>query len=150
MYIVHESGVCLYDLDFNAIKMSNGKLNAATDPQLISGFFTAIITFGESTVNDMDKGCELNFISFKNHSFYFCRLNHFFIILETDAVETNLTKENIEDIMHQVVNIYQEYINKGVFDVDGCIYTPDENFENDIKNYIAKVMRKSLFKKIAA
>jgi hypothetical protein len=149
LYIVHESGVCLYHLDFTEYKTAAGKCTGPTDPQLISGFFTAIIAFGETTVRDTEKGFELNFISFKNHSYYFCRIRQFFIILETDAVETTLTNESISEIMQMVANLYQKYIDDGIFDENGCIYNPDDNFENEIKSFISKIMRRSLFKKIS-
>jgi hypothetical protein len=143
LFLIQESGVCIYYIDFSEIKTNNPK-GVSHDPQLISGFFTAIMAFGETAMDE--KGDELNYICFKNLNYYFRRHKTFFVVFELDS-NTNLGENDISELIRNVVHIYEEFICKGVFEENACFFAPSEEFEQAIRDEIAKLMRRNLFKK---
>lgn len=143
LFIIQESGVCIYHIDFSEIKTNSPK-GTSHDPQLISGFFTAIMAFGESAMDE--KGDELSYICFKNLNYYFRRHKSFFVVFELDS-NTNLSANDMSDLIRNVVGIYESFIEKGIFEENACFFVANEDFEQIVRDEIAKLMRRSLFKK---
>ena len=66
LFILKESGQCIVHVDFRQLQSdTKEKIN----PQLISGFFAAIMTFAQTTNGDDNS---LDHISMKNLNYYFC------------------------------------------------------------------------------
>jgi hypothetical protein len=146
LYIITNAGVCFQYLDF--LQIQSKKEAPALDPNLASGFFMAIIVFGENTIENSGNTKEsVNYLAFKNLNYYFSRRNKFIFILETDNVNKNIEKKDIDELIAGIANTFEEYIKNGVFDPESPIYTVNETFETQIRDLIAKLTRKALFRK---
>jgi hypothetical protein len=141
IYVIHDSGVCLYDFDFLAI----GRDHTGYDPQLISGFFVALFQFGESQITNIEGAAHVNFIAFKNLNYYFEKVKNMFVVIEMDQSDKNFAQEDARAVMDYTVDLYQDYVAKGFFDKLSSEFHHNSNFEVQIKDFIAQQMRQKLF-----
>jgi hypothetical protein len=134
-------------MDFSVIQA--GKNNEIeNDPQLISGFFTALFTFGDQAIESSGSQKEVvNFISFKNLHYYFFRKQQFFYVIEADSINNSLTKEDINGLIFTIANTFKEFIATGKFDIESDEFCQLPEFENEIRECIARLVRKCLFRR---
>lgn len=140
IYVIHDSGVCLYDFDF----LASGKDRSGYDPQLISGFFVALFQFGESTITNVDGAAHVNFIAFKNLNYYFEKVKNMFVVIEMDQTDKNFAQEDARAVIDYTVDLYQEFVTKGFFDKFSAEFHHNADFEGQIKEFIAHQMRQKL------
>jgi len=144
IFLVQHSGVCIYCIDFLQIKSSNTKAISA-DPQLVSGFFTAILSFGDIQLGNEKEDC--NYICFKNLHYYFRKFNDLFIVFELDST-TKLTPGDIFDMIFHVKHLYTHFVENGHIEANCCEFNACNAFEEAIREKIAGLMRKNLFKNL--
>jgi hypothetical protein len=149
LYLVHISGTCLHYIDFEEIKTEKSE-KKAVHPQLASGFFSAIISFCDSAVdsgsNETEKICKL---AWKNLDLYFFNLENFYLIIEADNKNLYLDDEDWKNIFNFLSSGIQSMIDSGTIQ-EGTGLIPDfTDFENNSREYIAKVLRRSLLKRLS-
>jgi len=145
IFILRECGICLNYIDYAGIQTkANGNNNK--DPQLISGFFSALMTFADETISSGKSESNMSFISIRNTNYYFLKVNHRFYIVETDSNDKTMTMQDFEELLNQICVIVEEYIKTGLMNEDVCEEDTNTKISNDIRNVVAKALRKSLFK----
>lgn len=149
MYLVHISGTCLHYIDFEEIKIEKSE-KKAVHPQLASGFFSAIISFCDSAVDngsiETDKICKL---AWKNLDLYFFNLQEYYLIIEADNKNMSIDDQDWKNIFNYLSSGIKSMIESGTLK-EGSGLIPDfSDFENNSREYIAKVLRRSLLKRLS-
>jgi len=131
-------------MDFDSIE-SKSTNRVMKDPQLISGFFSAIIVFAENVV----AGCEnpINQIQMKNANYIFFNLGKFYIVLETSIVDSSLSIEDYDFIITEIGDVfYASFCKDG--DSEDIFYSiEDEIFENKVRSIISTQIRRKISQK---
>jgi hypothetical protein len=100
LYIIKDTGHCIIFFDFLSKRIEdNTQENSNSDPQLISGFFAALLAFAEAYVGKNDP---LHLLWIESSKIYFRKQNDLYFILETDKGEQNLTDEEFSIIMTDI------------------------------------------------
>ena len=98
LYIIQEAGVCSLFIDFTCIQCDfDNKMQRTSDPQLISGFFSAIIAFADEAIGTGDQKT-IDSISVKNVIYYFKKLKDYYFILELDSLDSASSRDDIEEL----------------------------------------------------
>lgn len=154
IFIIQRSGECIYYL--NLALLENGNVTSkASDPQIISRFFAAIVAFGDSQTGspvntNLDSKFEskrekMNFICFKNLNYYFQQFGTYFIVFELD-LNNSIPDKDILSLMHELNSLYEQFIEKGTtWKTEIELNMPTE-FENAIRDKVALIYRRSLLK----
>ena len=151
LYLVHISGTCLHYIDFEEIKTEKSE-KKAVHPQLASGFFSAIISFCDtavdsSSVNETEKICKL---AWKNLDLYFYNQNDYYLIIEADNKNMNLDDGDWKNIFTYLASQLENMIKCGILK-EGSGLIPDfSDFETNSREYLAKVLRRSLLKRLSS
>jgi hypothetical protein len=147
--IVQDAGVCSLFINFSTIQNElELKSKRTSDPQLISGFFSAILAFAEEAIGSGDVGNKaVDHISLKNIIYYFKKVNHFYFILELDAVNDNVCKEDVEELLTNIVELFESYIEQGLIENPEFQEIENADFIKEIHSLVSKTARKCLFKK---
>jgi hypothetical protein len=113
------------------------------DPQLISGFFAAILTFAETTAGNSDT---ISNLLMQKKSYYFLKHEGYYFILETDNLNQNLTEDDFNALLIFISDCFHEkFLKNNVKDLIEII--EDDEFTSEIQNKISKMIRKKLFTK---
>ena len=143
LFILKGSGVCLYFRDFCEFSMpSNNKGSHACDPQLLSGFFAALMTFAENTSGSLQT------ISMNNSNYYFHKDEEYYIILETDLVNPKINYDDFMGLLKDITQYFVSFINIKELDTDFMEIIEDEHFSNTIQEKISRLYRRSLLKAV--
>jgi len=146
VYILKSTGHLVYFLDCCLFQSKSEKnTEFLLDPDLISGFFAAIIAFAENTSGQK---APINQISMKNNNYYFFHDNGFYFILETDIVNSSLT---YEDFINLLKCISENFHNAFSFQKDSIIIQriEDNEFTEHIKFSISDLIKKNILNKIS-
>ena len=145
IFVIRECGICLNYIDYAGIQTKANE-NNNKDPQLVSGFFSALMTFADETITSGKSESNLSFISLRNSNYYFLKVNHRFYIVETDSNDKTMSMQDFEELLKNICVIVEEYIKNGLMNEDICEEDCNSKVSNDIRNTVAKALRKSLFK----
>ena len=131
-------------MDFNSIE-SNYSNSFKKDPQLISGFFSAIIAFAENIVAGVEN--PINQIQMKNGNYIFFNIGNFYIILETTINDSSLSIEDYDFIITEIGDVfYASFCKDG--DSDDIFFSiEDEIFENKVRSIISNQIQRRISKK---
>jgi hypothetical protein len=144
LYIIENSGICYYFINF----LNHEEKDISFDPNNISGFFSALIQFGDNTLNtNVSSNGELQYIYFKNSSFYFTKKDNLLLIIETSTICQTLSKSDLKEFLLYCDELYKEYVRNNVFSQGIHQLAQDISFEQKIKAYLAKIYKKSLLGK---
>jgi hypothetical protein len=146
VYILKSTGHLVYFLDCCLFQTkSEKKTEYLCDPDLISGFFAAIIAFAENTSGQK---APLNQISMRNHNYYFFHKIGFYFILETDINNSSL---KYEDFINLLKCISENFHNAFSFQKDSVIIQriEDNTFTEHIKDSISNLIKKNILNKIS-
>jgi hypothetical protein len=121
---------------------NNNKVVNACDPQLLSGFFAALMTFAENTSGNLQT------ISMNNSNYYFHKDSDFYFILETDLVNPKIAYEDFMGLLKDITQYFIGYVNIKELDTDFMEIIEDENFSNSIQEKISRLYRRSLLKTV--
>ena len=148
LYIMQSTGQCISYFDFNSIDLELSKEEKKqSDPQLISGFFAALFAFAEGYVGQNDP---LRMIWMASCKLHFYRQGNFIYILETDLANQNLHDADYRAIMDEISTyFYKNFISKaqgGEF----ITIVQDAALTEQIRDILAKTIRKQFFMKIQA
>ena len=121
LFVFTKSGICLYGQNFtNFYEMENN---------LITSFFTAIMSFTKEVVGNKIKTIEM-----ANVKFVIYHKNVFYYGLLCDSIENLML---LESIILKIDTLFVDYINKNNINID-CQHINDDilgqNIENIIKN----------------
>lgn len=144
IFILRECGICLNYIDYAGIQTKASSTDSK-DPQLISGFFSALMTFADETISGGKSESNMSFISIRNVNYYFLKVNHRFYIVETDSND-KMNMQDFEELLNNICVIVEAYIKSGVMNEDVCEDDCNTKVSNDIRNAVGKALRKSLFK----
>ncbi len=123
LFIFNKSGICVYGKNFN----NNYQLN---EKQLISSFFTAIMSFTKAIMSKKVKAIEMGNIKFvvvEKGIFYYCFL--------CDSIE-NLTL--LEDLVVKIDILFVDYINKNKIDCS-IEYIYDESLNHQVDDILNEI-----------
>ena len=146
VYILKSTGHLVYFLDCCLFqKKSEKKAEYMMDPDLISGFFSAIIAFAENTSGQK---APINQISMKDYNYYFFHKDGFYFILETDIIISSL---KYEDFIKLLKCISENFHNAFSFQKDSIIVRriEDNTFTEYIKDSISNLIKKNILNKIS-
>ena len=151
VFIINNGGVCMYYIDLTQIQTKYQK-STISDPQLISGFFSAIMAFGEEMSGSAsDNGVKKTSVMLiKSMNYTFCKSDTRFFVVESDRNDRSLAQRDIEEFLYYVVDVFDLYIQKGIIDEnsDREIILPE--LENDIRAYLGKIVRRSLLNRASS
>ena len=131
-------------MDFDSIESKN--INSfKKDPQLISGFFSAIIVFAENVVAGVEN--PINQIQMKNGNYIFFNIGNFYIILETTINDSSLSIEDYDFIITEIGDVfYASFCKDG--DSDDIFFSiEDVFFENKVRSIISNQIQRRISKK---
>lgn len=102
MIIDRESGICIFEQDFE-------DLPSDADPELVGGFFTALMCFSNRIADQ-----QIKFIQLEKIRFYFHTGDKLVLISATrNSVSLDYIKQFLEDIHEKFVDQFQDVISKG-------------------------------------
>ena len=139
LFILKATGTCVIHNNFDQIDSESSMLHKK-DPQLISGFFSAILAFSESVVEGADN--EISMMQLKNRLFYFYKIQSFYIILECSADDQTLVSDDYESILIDIGLIFEDSFLQDKNPDDIFFTIEDENFNSKIKEIISAQIRK--------
>ena len=105
LFILKATGTCIIHINFNQIDSDKEKTKTV-DPQLVSGFFSAILAFSETIVEGADNA--INYMQLKNRLFYFYKIQAFYIILECSADDQTLKNQDYESILIDIGLLFED------------------------------------------
>jgi hypothetical protein len=145
LLIIRDTGICMSSFNFTSTK------NEEQD-MLISGFFTALVSFGEQTITSTDETrANINVIEFQKNTYYFSRKGHFLYVVEVDSASRNLASSGLfEDIIQDTSALFEKYCTEKIFDLNSCALPDSPSFNQEIRDIIARATRRSLFRKATA
>jgi hypothetical protein len=150
VFIINNGGVCMYFVDLSQIQTKFQK-STISDPQLISGFFSAIMAFGEEMSGVSDNAeKKTNIMLIKSMNYTFCKSDQRFFVVESDRNDRSLAQRDIEEFLFYIVDIFDLYVQKGIIDEssDREIVLPE--MENDIRAFLGKIVRRSLLNRTSS
>ncbi len=128
LYVLSPTGSCTEKIDLRDIKATEN--SCGSDPQLLSGLFTALISFAQLTTG-LDN--QLNYLPIKNLTYYFYLVNGGgYFVLETES-------ENNSMVLEEYLEMLKDFslLDESELDCAG------------IKIIISRYIRRALFKKPA-
>jgi hypothetical protein len=131
-------------MDFDSI-VSKNKYSITKDPQLISGFFSAIIAFAENVVSRHKN--PINQIQMKNGNYIFFNIGSFYIILETTIADNSLSKEDYDLIITEIGDVFYASFCKDEDSENLFFSIEDEIFENKVRAIISTQIRQRIAQK---
>jgi hypothetical protein len=146
LYVIHLSGICIYYLDFASIQLDKKEF----DPQLLSGFFTAIMEFANSATagNYMTEGSRtIDMLCLKNRNYYISKNHNFYYIMESDQADQNITKEDVEKLLDFVEQRFKRKTQEGISASITSEMLVDEELGSSIKQEVSRIMRMKLLHK---
>ena len=147
VFILKSSGHLVYYLDCCLFqKKSEISIEQKSDPDLISGFFAAIIAFAENTSG---QEAPINQISMKDLNYYFFHKNDFYFVLETDMVNSGLKHTDFLNLLKDVSENFCKTFDTMQFDAIIVQKVEDYKFTEHIKTSISTLIRKSILNKIS-
>ncbi len=145
VYIILLSGICVYHLDFASIRLDKEK---AFDPQLLSGFFTAIMEFANTATGggyESDGSKPIDTISISNRKYYISKNHKFYYVIEADQLDSYLNNEDMKEIIGFIQRMFSSKADVGAnAAMTGEMYI-DEDFGNVIKEHVSRTVRSKLF-----
>lgn len=148
LYLVHTSGICISYIDYENLKIEIAE-KQAVHPQLESGFFTAIISFFEGKTSDPAGEQTVCKLEWKNVDILFYNVGKFYLIIENDNKNMNLNEEDWNNIFKYLASEITSMIESGQLEEDSGKIPDFTDFENNSREYISKVLRKSLLRKFS-
>jgi hypothetical protein len=136
IYIIKDSGICLYEIDCTDIKQKGIDFTMTKDSQLVSGFFSAIFSYGDLILSETYSTNNMEFIAYRNRSYYIFRTPLFIVILEILWHAIFANQMQIEGLIKNIAAIYQDCITQKIFNPDSCQILRNETFEQKICEYI--------------
>ena len=149
LYILSPGGQCTFHLDFCDVQILTPQDQATHDPQLISGFFAAIMSFAQVTTGEADA---IKHIPLNNKHFFFHQSPSYTYIIETDDMNKNAQNDDYFELLHSIeidfLNFLQIYPD---INANGCYEIISNNgLTNKVKEKIARFSRQLLFRKYSA
>lgn len=138
LYIIEESGICRYFIDITLLdNVDEKESNISVNTQLIGSLFSALLVFANESVSNTESTSKIiTYMAIKNILFYFRRIDNFYIILETDEIDNQLSKDRYEDLLDQIISSFNSYcMNKSMNEIDNQIIH-NQQFNDEIRIYI--------------
>ena len=150
LYLIRETGQCIYHQVLGQVESDSEKNeangNCDKDPNLISGFFAAIISFADQVIGEDNN---VNNLSLKNSNFYFIKRNHLHYILETDLDNPYFTEDDFYNILNKVAIMIELYLCENNIDDSIVQISEEKELNKSISNIVSKFMRSKIFSKIS-
>ena len=134
------TGECIYHINLCSYLPKNLQ-DLLIDPDLASGFFSAIFSFAKMMTGNEDA---IKYLPMSNFYYYFFRDQGFIFIFET---ETIMKKLDFEQLLKEISTIFLEFLKEKNLSIDSSYFIEDENLSNQLRNKISKFIRQNLFKK---
>ena len=103
LFILQTTGQCIIYMDFEFIESKNAN-SVKKDPQLISGFFSAIIVFAENVVAGREN--PINQIQMKTGNYIFSNIGGYYVILETTVTDSSLNLDDYNFIIAEIGDVF--------------------------------------------
>ncbi len=138
-------------LDFSELQSTYCELSShISDPNLISGLFTAIICFAEETLGIQSvTNNKTDFISVKSNVYHFRKVKDFYFVIEIDSFDTTLTKEDIEELIDQIQTLFFHMAEAEEIHDPSILQVNCPTFIDETKKFVSNIARKRLRKKIS-
>ena len=115
IYLIRETGQCIFHQSLGKIEVNgtSEKVDSDIDPNLISGFFSAIISFANLATG---KENEVNHLSLKNSNFYFIKRKHLHFILESGTFNPSFLEKDYFIVLNKIADYFVNYIHSNEID----------------------------------
>ncbi len=142
-YAIRETGQCVFHINLCSIELSIEKKKDKNqkDPNLISGFFAAVLTFADHVVGGDN---EVHKLSLKNSNFFFIKKGQIHYIIETDLINQKMEEEDFFELLQQLANYIEDYVKDNDVDDSYMQISDDEYLCSQIKDLISQYMRKKI------
>lgn len=142
LYVIKDTGQCLYHLKFYDIKIKTEKVNKykTDDPNIISGFFAAILAFA----NAVEGNNGINKLFLENSNYYFIKQDTIHFIIDTDHTNSKFTEEDYFVLLQKCAGLINEYMLENHIDDSFMVITNSDELSSQIKALISQKIREKI------
>ena len=142
LYLISQTGQCIYHQGMGQIEREGASCDGSeVDPNLISGFFSAILTFANMMAGQEN---EVHNISLKNSNFYFIQRNHLHFILESDS-----TNDDVYVILNKLADLIEDYIERNNIDYSIVQLSGESEIYENVTAIVSSHMRNQILSKFS-